>query len=71
MAYKPETKEDQNKVPTVTAASSAGKDSVDNSKKDQKSSGSYLAETEQTQTKKKNILQELFVNGNKLLTLPN
>ena len=34
------------------------------------SSGSYLAETETEQGKKKNILEELFANGNKLLTLP-
>ena len=34
------------------------------------SSGSYLAENEAEQGKKKNILEELFTNGNKLLTLP-
>lgn len=34
------------------------------------SSGSYLAENEAEQGKKKNILEELFANGNKLLTLP-
>lgn len=33
-------------------------------------SNSYLATSETEQTKKKNILKELFVNGNKLLTLP-
>lgn len=35
------------------------------------SSGSYLEINEAEQTKKRNILDELFVNGNKLLTLPN
>lgn len=34
------------------------------------SSGSYLAESSTDTTKKKNILEELFANGNKLLTLP-
>ena len=34
------------------------------------SSGSYLAESETEQGKKRNILEELFANGNKLLTLP-
>ncbi len=34
------------------------------------SSGSYLAESEVEQSKKKNILEELFVDGNRLLTLP-
>jgi type II secretory ATPase GspE/PulE/Tfp pilus assembly ATPase PilB-like protein len=33
--------------------------------------GSYLAVSEGEQTKKKNILEELFGNGNKLLTVPN
>lgn len=40
-------------------------------KKDQSTSSSYLAAEETSQTKKKNILEELFSNGNKLLTLPN
>lgn len=36
----------------------------------QTASSSYLEISEAEQTKKKNILDELFVNGNKLLTLP-
>ena len=35
-----------------------------------KSSGSYLAESSSEQAKKSNILEDLFANGNKLLTLP-
>ncbi len=34
------------------------------------SSGSYLAESSSEQSKKTNILEDLFANGNKLLTLP-
>ncbi len=34
------------------------------------SSGSYLAESLSEQSKKTNILEDLFANGNKLLTLP-
>ncbi len=34
------------------------------------SSGSYLAESSSDQSKKTNILEDLFANGNKLLTLP-
>jgi general secretion pathway protein E len=33
-------------------------------------SGSYLAESSSDQSKKTNILEDLFANGNKLLTLP-
>ena len=36
----------------------------------QSSSGSYLVESTTEQTKKHNILEDLFANGNKLLTLP-
>ena len=35
------------------------------------SSGSYLAESSSEQSKKTNILEDLFAGGNKLLTLPN
>ena len=68
MVDKPEIKEDKNKTLTDTASGSAGK--TPNEENNKKSSGSYLAESEAVQTKKKNILQELFSNGNKLLTLP-
>ena len=82
MAENPKIQEEKDKVFTDTASSSAGKTPVENKntaedkssvekQTEQKTSGSYLAETEQAQTKKKNILQELFANGNKLITLPN
>ncbi len=50
-------------------ATQAGNSNEDKSGKVD-SSSSYLAESEAEQGKKKNILEELFANGNKLLTLP-
>ena len=43
----------------------------ENDKAGDASSGSYLAESSSEQSKKTNILEDLFANGNKLLTLPN
>ena len=43
----------------------------ENDKAGNASSGSYLAESSSEQSKKTNILEDLFANGNKLLTLPN
>ena len=42
----------------------------EDSKAGKTSSGSYLAESSSDQSKKTNILEDLFANGNKLLTLP-
>ena len=44
--------------------------SDEQNKAGQSSSGSYLVENNNEQTKKHNILEDLFANGNKLLTLP-
>ena len=44
--------------------------SDENNKAGKQSSGSYLAESSSEQSKKTNILEDLFANGNKLLTLP-
>ena len=43
----------------------------ENDKAGDASSGSYLAESSSEQSKKTNILEDLFAGGNKLLTLPN
>lgn len=43
----------------------------ENDKAGEASSGSYLAESSSEQSKKTNILEDLFAGGNKLLTLPN
>lgn len=43
----------------------------ENDKAGDASSGSYLAESSSKQSKKTNILEDLFAGGNKLLTLPN
>lgn len=43
----------------------------ENDKAGDVSSGSYLAESSSEQSKKTNILEDLFAGGNKLLTLPN
>ncbi|MDY4885326.1 MAG: ATPase, T2SS/T4P/T4SS family [Alphaproteobacteria bacterium] len=43
----------------------------ENDKAGDTSSGSYLAESSSEQSKKTNILEDLFAGGNKLLTLPN
>lgn len=43
----------------------------ENDKAGDASSGSYLAESSSEQSKKTNILEDLFASGNKLLTLPN
>ena len=44
--------------------------SDEQNKAGQSSSGSYLVENNNEQTKKRKILEDLFSNGNKLLTLP-
>ncbi|MBQ8870127.1 MAG: Flp pilus assembly complex ATPase component TadA [Alphaproteobacteria bacterium] len=73
MADNPETEVGKKDLSTDTAINSVGKDvesKVLSEDKNQQANVSYLAEAETVQTKKKNILQELFSNGNKLLTLP-